>query len=93
MIPDADILDAYQQSRPDGPEPFVLRFDGRYFIMTEFTWKGFSSHLKLADAYPGIGKDAEPVIELQTKIQFEKQIRAFLDSHETEGQPDRDSRI
>jgi len=82
LMTNEDIIAAYLQIKPDGPAPFIFHWDKHTFIMTEFTWKGFSAHLKLAEAFPGIGKEAPPLIELQTKIQLEKQIRVFVDSHE-----------
>jgi hypothetical protein len=77
MMTDADILDAYLLSRPDGPEPFILRLDKHIFLETGVTWQGLSFLLRLAEALPG---PDGPIIEMQSKAQLAKQTLDFVEN-------------
>jgi hypothetical protein len=81
MMKDADILAEYAAQKVTdipGSAPFVFRLDYHMFIEMEVEVEGRAFLLKLAEALPGVGLNAKPVIALQTKDQLVRQVLGFI---------------
>jgi hypothetical protein len=87
MMTDEDILAEFRKIPAFGTlgsNPFVIRIDKHTFINIEVTWREHSFYLRLAEAFPGPNG---PVIEPETKPHIEKQVREFVETHQTEEPP------
>jgi hypothetical protein len=76
MFTNDEILSEYAKVRTYAPPPFVVKIDGRSFILAEVTHRGRTFNLKLGEAFPSAG--GPPIIALKTKAQIEAQVREFI---------------